>query len=259
MLLFDETSTNNLTYSTGLVWGKQFGVGATFGVDPDDKKFLTGRSHFGDLQWLHAMGSKLGGKPSDTKLNILHWMETMYKVAIDALDVNTKISDTWLGRFFDNPDKYNTIGELLHQRHKSRADIQTRALSSCFHVLQDSYAIGHTRREPLKPKDRETGSKIKYKPGVADRWGAVLNFHTYSGQGKEHKDYDHSHAKVEGIDLGNINVWNQFVGCRDGVDACIKLANYAHGKARWDEVYTWLDSVVFKLSKDATPSDNSVL
>ena len=99
------------------------------------KEELICRSHSGELQWFHAMGSTVGEPPSETKQNIVRWMDTMYNVAAGALDANTRIWDTWLGSFYDNSSKYNTIGELLHQRRQSGANIQNQELGSCFHVI----------------------------------------------------------------------------------------------------------------------------
>jgi hypothetical protein len=110
----------------------------------------------------------------------------------------------------------------------------------------------------LNPGDKLDGPEIKFKSGTVDRWDAILNFHTYKGQTDEHQHYDHSDANMAKLDLRNLDAWNGFVGCRDGVDACIKLANFWHRKAPWEDVHTWLDGGVFALSKNVTPSDHTV-
>ncbi|MCJ1486494.1 hypothetical protein MMC06_006671 [Schaereria dolodes] len=113
--------------------------------------------------------------PFDMKKNILRGMERMYNVVTGALDANTRISDTWLRGFFDDPSKYLTIKELFHQGHRSGCNIRNQALGSCFHVIQVSYAVGYTRRTPSNPEDRVSGHPLKYKSGIADGYGAVLN------------------------------------------------------------------------------------
>lgn len=244
--LFDQDSNNNLSYGAGLVWLAKFGYGS---VSADaEKSELIGRSHFGDLQWLHAMSSKIGELPVDTKMKVLHWMETMYKLATGAMTADTTIQNTPLQGWFNDPGHYTTVGGLLTHGHTGPANIQHRALGSCFHIIQDSYAVGHTRREPLKP-----GEEIKYKR-------AVLNFHTYGGQSHDHATFDHSkNGGVEFMDLASLDSWNGLVGCREGLDVCIALANYWNRKASWDEVSIWLDTVVFKVSENATPGDNTVI
>ena len=251
-LLFDEDSSNNLTYSTGAMWARKFKFGSF------DKSQLIRRSHFGNLQWLHAMGSREREPLAETKSLILRWMETMYNLAIGTLDPNTQLKETWLNDWFEDPDNYTSVGGLLTHRHKSAANVQHRALGSCFHVLQDSYAIGHTRRELLNPGEKLDEHEIRFNPGTVDRWGALLNFHTYVGQSDEHAHYDHSKANVANLDLANLDAWNGLVGCRDGVDACVRLANFWYEKAPWKDVYTWLEGDVFKLSEDAKPSNNTV-
>ncbi|MCJ1306565.1 hypothetical protein MMC25_000208 [Agyrium rufum] len=255
--LFNNESGNNLSYGWGADWVKKYALGYLLGKTNQPE--LIRRSHFGDLQWLHAMASTLGEEPTDTKQKVLRWMETMYKLAIGTINGGTPLQETWMTQWFNDPNNYTTVGELLTHRHKGLADIQHRALGSCFHVIQDSYAVGHTRREPLNLGDRVPGAGIKYKPGVADRWGPILNFHTYVGQGHDHGTFDHSEdGSVETLDIGNLAAWNSLVGCRDGLDACIELANHWHRKTAWDEVSVWLDTVVFKLSDKATRADNTV-
>ena len=94
---------------------------------------------------------------------------------------------------------------------------------------------------------------------MADRWGAILNFHTYAGQSYDHATFDHSKdGSVENLDLRSLDSWNGLVGCRDGLEACITPTSYWVRIALWDEVAAWLNTVVFKLSDDATPADNTV-
>ncbi|KAK4694880.1 hypothetical protein P7C71_g2770, partial [Lecanoromycetidae sp. Uapishka_2] len=243
--LFDEDSNNNLSYSTGAIWSAKFGLG--YISANAEKSELIGRSHFGDLQWLHSMSSKSGEFPIDTKKKVLRWMETMYKLAIGATNGDSPIQNTWMQDWFYDPSHYTTIGRLLTHGHAGPANFQHRALGSCFHIIQDSYALGHTRREPLK-----SGENIKYKR-------AILNFHTYGGQSHDHAIYDHSsNGSVENLNLNSLDSWNGLVGCREGLEACIALANYWNRKASWEEVSVWLETVVFELSRDATPGDNTV-
>ena len=110
----------------------------------------------------------------------------------------------------------------------------------------------------MNPEDRLPAHEINYKFSSTDRWGGVLNSHTYKSQGNLHGYDDHSYASVADIDLRNLDVWNQFVGCLDGVDACIKLTYYWDRKVPWKELYAWLDTEVFKLSAKTT-ADTTVI
>ena len=86
--LSDEKAMTNLIYSTGLAWPLKFESSqrrSAYG-----KKELICRSHFGDVQRLHAMGGCSGAEtPSDTKQKILRWMATMHNAATGVLDANT--------------------------------------------------------------------------------------------------------------------------------------------------------------------------
>jgi hypothetical protein len=213
------------------------------------KPELIHRSHHGDLQWLLAMALGMD-LPATTKTSILQWMEMMYNVSIGYLSPDTPLKGSELSRWFEDPAHYTTIGELLTHRHQSPGYSPHRALGSCFHVIHDSYTIGHTSRKRLNP-DAPAGE--------ADRWGAVLNFHAFGGQNEDqHKHFDHSSDDVAKVDLKNPNSWTGLSGCRDGLDKCITLANFWHRKAPWSEVYHWLDTEVFEISPDASPSDNII-
>ncbi|KAL8714719.1 MAG: hypothetical protein Q9225_006511 [Loekoesia sp. 1 TL-2023] len=242
-LFKNDNASNNLDYSIGAAWLKKFPFGGFTKLE------LIHRSHYGDLQWLHAMALGMD-LPATTKISVLQWMETMYSVAIGALSPDTLLINTVVSRWFDDPANYTTVGELLTHRHPSPAFIPHRALGSCFHVIQDSYVIGHTSCERLNPNAPA---------GEADRWGAVLNFHSYGGQNEDqHKHFDHSSDDLNRIDLSNPSSWNGLFGCRDGLDKCITLANFWNRNAPWSEVYQWLDTTVFAISQDASPSNNRV-
>lgn len=214
-----------------------------------DKPNLIGRSHFGDLQWLHAMGSSVGEEPRKTKAKILLWMEVMYNVAIGSSELTpaTRIEDTPLASVFEDPRNYSTLGELFTRRHSPPVNVHHRALGSCFHVIQDSYATGHTQRERSFSNGRE-------------KFGAVVNFHTYRGQDSgAHDRYDHSDGSGMPHDLRDLEAWDGMSGCRDGVDNCITLAKFWCRKASWEgEVRPWLSDEVFQLSKKAGGSDAAV-
>ena len=243
--LFNESADNNLEYSTAVNWARIF-MESKLGVLPLAGANLIGRSHFGDLQWLHGMGSIVGEEPSETKRKMMVWLECMYNVAVSAAGYskNTRISDTGLRSFFDDKEHYETLGELFTRKSGGVADVKHRALGSCFHVIQDSYAVGHTRRE---------------RDG-AGRLGSIINFHTYKGQDSaKHDQYDHSDGVGMPSNLKDLEAWNAMEGCRDGVERCIALANCWMRRADWKaEVESWLDAVVFKLSADVSGSDTSV-
>lgn len=102
---------------------------------------------------------------------------------------------------------------------------------------------------------------LQFKAGVADRWGAIENFHTYNGQNEDgHSHYDHGTDNLS--DPGNLSNLSQFdslVGCRSAVDKCIGLMQLKHAGKKWDEgVRDYLDKEVFALATNASPANNEV-
>ena len=165
-LFFDDNDDkDNFNYSTGIMWLKSFKSGE---YDQFDEHNIIGRSHFGDLQFLHGMGSVKGEWHTETRNNILSFMEIMYKLACgnQGISADTQIRQTWLRKYFtafSTPSKYTDLRELLTLNHKTPANVQHRALGTCFHLIQDSYAHGHTRRVLLNPEDQERSSR-KFAP-----------------------------------------------------------------------------------------------
>jgi len=59
-LLFNDDVENNHAYSTGAMWAYKFKTGETQWKNLDSGRFRnpTGRSHYGDLKFLHCMASR---------------------------------------------------------------------------------------------------------------------------------------------------------------------------------------------------------
>ena len=168
-LLFNDSSSENHTYSTGIQWSWEFKQGETQWANNDPQKMLnvTGRSHWGDLQFLHCMASTAGELPAETKRKFMTWLEVLWKLANgeDGITSNTLVSATALSEFCPNlalPPNYKPLSYLLACGSPfSGLDIQRRALGSMFHFIQDSYALGHTRRTLLNPQNKTLDSKCK--------------------------------------------------------------------------------------------------
>ena len=150
-LLFKDNSANNRDWGVGLEWYDQFKYGAA--------NCMTKRSHFGDLQCLHGMASKTGEAAETTKQSILMWMEVMYKLACDNQGVathdklKTVLPTQFNGSTMPNDDA--TMKQLLLATTPSYrfSNVQSRGLGVCLHIIQDSYAVGHTQRCLLNPGD----------------------------------------------------------------------------------------------------------
>ncbi|GKT42871.1 uncharacterized protein ColSpa_03052 [Colletotrichum spaethianum] len=167
--LFNDSAGENHSYSTGGMWLYYYKQGESEwnpnDLDSTRLRNPIGRSHYGDLQFLHCMASASGEEPTITKAKVMLWMEVMYKLANgeDGITPNTEVQHTKLEEFFpvlSLPPRFKSLAYLLAKESKFQGlDIHRRALGSMFHVIQDSYAIGHTKRTPLNPGDMETTSQ----------------------------------------------------------------------------------------------------
>lgn len=134
-LLFKNEKDSNKSFGTGGDWLFQFEKG--------DASSLTQPSHLGNLQFLHAMACAPSETPHVTKQNILMWMSEMYKTFSNQYKLDTKLRDTKLGILF-GPGTMTFADLLKGTTPDYAANIQGRALGTCLHLIQDSYARGHT-------------------------------------------------------------------------------------------------------------------
>ncbi|KAI1323314.1 hypothetical protein F5Y16DRAFT_384235 [Xylariaceae sp. FL0255] len=259
-LLFEDEIDSNNTYSSGATWAAIFKAG--------NEKHMIQRSHFGNLQFLHAMACILGEKPDTTKKALIGWMGVMYKLACGNQGVSDrhKLKQHLPDHFNNNttPTGDHTLYELLiatTQKYR-RIDTQKRALGSCLHTIADSYAIGHTQRRLLNGGDyqgRDGKGFYKFRPGTYGRWGPVITFHTYKDQSDHHAHYD-GLPEGQGVPVPqNLDSFNTIIGARDAISACTKLIDFWAEKRDWDGgVHQFLETEVFALDKDARDSDNGV-
>lgn len=89
----------------------------------------------------------------------------MYKLANgeDGITADTEIGNTKISEFcpvLSLPPSFKPLRYLLSKESPFQGiGIERRAIGSMFHIIQDSYAIGHTKRTSLNPEDRESESR----------------------------------------------------------------------------------------------------
>ncbi|KAF7515283.1 hypothetical protein G7054_g14650 [Neopestalotiopsis clavispora] len=270
-LFFDDSSNNG-----------NFGTGVSFGADYKCKfKFLSDniiyRSHYEDLQFLHSMGCKTGEEPSESKRKIMLWLETMYRLSVSDEVLPENPIGSRLGEFFNDtttPRGSDSFKRLLMGNTTSYANpkIDRRALGSCFHVIQDSFAVGHCQRRLENPQDLTTitikrfwnTAKFWEKPiriksfprGKPGRFKEIQNFHAYSGQDEDqHGHYDEI-PSGEQLDPSDIGSFDCIVGARDAIEKCSKLAEFWRKGTRWnDGPRQFFNEEVF-VTNDATTKSN---
>lgn len=143
--LFNDQQNDNKDFdSTGASWSADFYTGP--------KSCIIQRSHFGDLQFLHSMATKSGEKAADTKAKIMRWLEVMYKLSCGNQGITEKTAlKEKLSEYFNtstSPSGDASFRDLFLATTPSyrRVEVGKRALGSCLHLIEDSYAIGHTHR-----------------------------------------------------------------------------------------------------------------
>ena len=167
--LFDDTTNKNHTYALGLKWGEEFKVGEAqwkWNFPPGKMTNPIGRSHWGDLQFLHCMASNIGEKPEETKRKLIKWISVLWKLANGEEGINpeTIIKNTDLAEFCPDsslPSSAGSLRYLLSNDSRFGAlDIPGRALGSILHFIQDSYAVAHTRRTLLNSEAKTSNGKF---------------------------------------------------------------------------------------------------
>ena len=152
--LFNDSPSNNGNYAIGIDWYGDYLMKWKLLSDN-----ITWRSHFGDLQFLHAMGTEKGEKAEKTRDRIMRWLEVMYKLGIGEDVFEYDQLDKHFPELFNNsttPKGYDSLRALLVGNTPSyeKVNLSRRSLGSCFHTIQDSYALGHCRRHLENPWDQ---------------------------------------------------------------------------------------------------------
>ncbi len=195
---------------------------------------LLERSHFGDLQFIHAMAID-GEAPQVTRGNIFAWARFAYLVSVGDIVSGTVISDGAtvgdIASFF--PASRDTVMTLFTKGTDPHSDERVRdiAFGSLLHLVQDSFSRSHVSREKLWIAGGETVP------------GRILQFHSYA-----HQD-PYVHAKRDALEALEQNAEES----RLLTDIGRRLVAMRERRAPWDEVRAMLDSV-FELSENTLPA-----
>jgi hypothetical protein len=136
------------------------------------------RTHFGDMQFLHAM-DKTGSNAQATRAKIMAWAEFSWRVSVREWPRNMKMRDVPIAGFseifgnteWDVRDLFIQGSPLLERR------VDQVAFGSLLHMIQDSFALGHADRIQPTPNERCTLMNDSV-PAP----GRVREFHSYSLQ-----------------------------------------------------------------------------
>ncbi|SFG10938.1 hypothetical protein SAMN05518865_108155 [Duganella sp. CF458] len=179
-------------------WGSQMLYGKTHPkVETDDPTLLAMivRSHFYDMQFLHAMSEEKVAA-TEVREKILMWAELVALIQAGLVVDDTRLEQVvpmlstnarfhWAKIFPSRPhlrDNKNMakwrVGTMFRaDRDRAALNLKDVALGSFLHIVQDSYAGGHVEREVSE--------------GGSFAWGTVKEFHSYQGQdGDWHNCHD---------------------------------------------------------------------
>lgn len=194
--------------------------------------YVTYRSHYGDLQFLHAMASSSAEVPAQTREDILAWAEFTYGVATSRIEPSSLIVESgpervrsqfemqpgWTVRYLFGPTFY--LPDAGH--------ISKMAAGSLLHMIQDSYSASHVKRS--------------YDPSPKCPAGRVIQFHSYGMQ-----DAD-KHSQQDRRDAWQLA---KFSDVQDPVNASATLLAFIEQKAEWPVVKSYLEQSTFCLDDDA--------
>ncbi|MGE5526989.1 MAG: hypothetical protein ACM3SS_24975 [Rhodospirillaceae bacterium] len=206
-------------------------------LDAKSRTSLLGRSHFGDLQFIHAMASADGEPANVTKEKIMTWAEFTWNVATGQVGLDAKLRDAKpasLKTFFGNTEW--TVQDLFTLGNPAlRRQIKEVALGSLLHMVEDSFAGGHAQRGETLNGKTCPGNSDHTHPGVIER------FHSYGKQDpKKHSAYDARTAFSNHWTKSNPNV----------IDVGRTLVAYWEKGSPWIDVRAYVDCV-FTLANDS--------
>jgi hypothetical protein len=214
---------------------------------------ILNRSHFGDLQFLHSMASRVGDRAQETKLSILMWAEFAYKVASESIPANTPLKDvpvTGFEKLFRNQEATVENLFLLGDTTYRGAQLRDFAFGTLLHMVQDSFSESHVSR------DLSTQVALPDSANTGGSPAKIEKFLVYSSQGAaDHKDEDLYEAlrndalkySPNVIEVGQILV-KFYEELKDKQKSNREYSN-------WDVVKKYLDECVFALKDPDAEAD----
>lgn len=211
------------------------GSGPAFGPGT----MLLYRSHYGDLQFMHAMAAYEGEPAGATQHNMRIWAQFLWGVASGAIptDINLREVDVpGFAAFF--PGEMTATNLFATGIVEARQHLREVALGVLLHMVQDSYSLAHASRRD------SSGASC---PGFAgiEAPGRIEEFHSYAHQsGARHDESDTAKALTRHVlqDTPSVvAVSRQLIGL------------WRQGRS-WNDVAPYIDCVLAVVDPDAPAS-----
>ncbi len=154
-------------------------------TDPANAQFGRGgnflyRSHFGDMQFMHAMAGR-GETLAQARERLLLWAQFTYQVAGGEIATDTLIGALPAFASIFGGFETVTVAEFFEIRGGTAPErIRRIALGALLHTLQDSFAEGHAERETSGPVHTATGAAAP-----VERFGAISAMRDFTCQSDE--------------------------------------------------------------------------
>ncbi len=203
------------------------------------------RSHYGDMQFLHSMSSSSQESTAETRRKIMVWTEFMYAVAVGDIPATAPLSEVPIGGI---PELFQgkqwSVGDLLSMQCVSKRKcyplahvmekVRQIAVGSILHVVQDSFAAGHTQRARLDDAARQAC------------FGRIQRFFLYPAQNaEEHASGDRAQAwMLQGTARDCLNATTASARILEMVGADGSEAQ------PWPIAKEYLEGVVFTVSEE---------
>lgn len=194
------------------------------------------RTHYGDMQFLHAMASADGEPPQLTLERILAWSQYAYRLGLrqgaDRLPVNRPIAEFAPMQPWFRAGKRDWTAQTLFRLGQDHNDMLVRdvAFGALLHTVQDSYSRSHTGRE-----------------FAADGGGSrILEHYSYTGQSTT----CHDQPDKEGYPQSDADP----VQVRAAIAATRRLIALRDANAPWSEVEAVLRGEIFVQDPAARPA-----
>lgn len=212
-----------------------------FAKDPNKPAFGAGdyllyRSHFGDLQFMHSMGTQDGEAAEVTRARMRMWGQFLWGLSLKQLPTDKYIRDlgiAGLDQYF--PGDMTATNLFATGIVEVRRDLDKVAIGAFLHMVQDSFSQAHTKR------DQETGAAC---PSGVGKPGRIQQFYSYARQdGASHDAEDTFSA------LGNHTLQTS----PNVIDISREFVRLWKQQASWDEAEK-LFNCVFELAPGAPPA-----
>ncbi|MBL4653737.1 MAG: hypothetical protein JKY53_12880 [Flavobacteriales bacterium] len=210
------------------------------------------RSHYGDLQFLHAMASSTNIPAINTRHLIMMWIEFAYKVSNGEIKkkiklrnavsyLSTEKSRDLFSKLFLNTTHSKGGWQVQYMFsaawNRSASEIRSLALGSILHIIQDSFSDSHVDRIPSYAEVPKNGVSLNGR-------NQIREFLAYNKQSsKKHAKSDVKPKDINDDNLDIIDYSSQVVLC-----AFSQQAN------SWETLRPYLMSKVFLLADHTNPS-----